>query len=502
LLQQKEALEYSLGIIINSLIEWARGNVEITFNIIHQAFDDLKEDEESMVAMNRLHWVLGVLYFDLNEIEKSYHHYNICYNNFEYDVDLSLVAYTNIGLASVLVKKGHIQEAKDLFNETLVSSRKHGIWMVEARACHELGILYLKDKAYSKATKFIKLSYDIRQKNKAIPSLVSSILTLAEIDVATKQLNQAVYTLNEALEICKAKSLKHKESHIYRLLSDIYEKKGVFEVAFNMLKKHHHLEKELKNTTPNNKKNYLLLNYKAQKAEKESAYQKSINADLIQANKLIQQQKNRLSERNREKETLLKEIHHRVKNNLQIITSLLSLQSLNINNKEIKNLFANSQHRINSMALIHEMLYQTNNLAKINFRDYLSQLIKGLVSSFKGDNNNIEIIAEIPVFFLNIDTAIPLGLLINEIVTNALKYAFDDQRKGILWLSIEKKDSLNYLLKIGDNGPGIPDSVNIKTLNSLGLKLIDRLSTQLKGSIQKDTHKKGTHYSVLFQQVF
>lgn len=502
LLEHKKDIEYSLSIIIKSLIDWAKGNVEIAFNTINQAFDDLQKQGDSKVAINRLHWVLGVFYFDLNEIEKSYHHYKACFDNVEHDIDPSLVAYTNIGLATVLHKKGLNEKAYNSFKDTLKYSREQGVWMVEARACHELGMIYIQKKSYSKASEFVQLSYDIRLSNKAMPSLVSSILTLVEIDVLTHNNAAAILKLKEALEITQSKKLRPKESKIYLLLSNVYEKRLAYEEAFKALKKHHLLEKELKNIRPNHKKNYLELNYKAQKAEKESAYQKSINADLIKANRLIQDQKNRISEKNIEKETLLKEIHHRVKNNLQIITSLLSLQSLNIKNNAIKELFSNSQHRINSMALIHEMLYQTNNLAEINFQDYLIQLIDSLISSFKGDKNTIKIITDIPVIFLNIDTAIPLGLLINEIVTNALKHAFNNHKDGKFWLSIKNHDPINYILEIGDNGPGIPDSINIKNLNSLGLKLIERLSKQLNGSIQRNMNKQGTHYIILFQQVY
>jgi two-component sensor histidine kinase/ligand-binding sensor domain-containing protein len=238
-----------------------------------------------------------------------------------------------------------------------------------------------------------------------------------------------------------------------------------------------------------------------EEALRESESQKIINNKLLQANELINQQKNSLSKRNQEKETLLKEIHHRVKNNLQIITSLLSLQSLNINDEKVKALFSNSQNRINSMALIHEMLYQNNNLSRINFRDYISQLFDILVSTFKGRDHNIKLELDVPEIYLNVDTAIPLGLLINEIVTNSLKYAFVDNETGLLYINISETENKNYLLKIGDDGPGFPDETDIKTLNSLGLKLINKLIRQIGGDIKRDKNNKGTNYIINFKQV-
>lgn len=131
-------------------------------------------------------------------------------------------------------------------------------------------------------------------------------------------------------------------------------------------------------------------------------------------NKVLADSLAQINEKNKEKDLLLKEIHHRVKNNLQVITSLLSLQSHSIVDPTTKELFSQSQHRINSMAMIHEMLYQSNDLSKINYKSYLDQLVEKLVSSFKGINHQVKIDLDVPELFLNIDTAIPLGLLITE----------------------------------------------------------------------------------------
>lgn len=202
----------------------------------------------------------------------------------------------------------------------------------------------------------------------------------------------------------------------------------------------------------------------------------------------------------REKETLLKEIHHRVKNNLQVITSLLSLQSGFIDNKETKTLFRYSQYRINSMAIIHEMLYKTDNLSRIDYGEYLQQLVSGVVTSMKGSDNIIDITIEVKDLFLNIDTSIPLGLMINEIVTNSLKHGLEEN-KGKLDIKVEKLDYPNFILRIGDNGKGFPDDLNFENTKSLGLKLIHNLSKQLKGSIQRDKDKKGTNYIVEFKEI-
>ena len=215
--------------------------------------------------------------------------------------------------------------------------------------------------------------------------------------------------------------------------------------------------------------------------------------------KLEQDYANELKERNAEKEILLKEIHHRVKNNLQVITGLLSLQAAFIEDQKIKNILSYSQYRINSMAMIHEMLYKTENLTSINYYEYLEKLVTDLCRSFRGLESNIEVDINCEIS-LNIDTAIPLGLLINEIVTNSLKYAFGDNQKGRIQLSIDPLVYPNFIMKISDDGKGF-DGVKFRNSNSLGLKLIHKLALQLNGNIEKDNSQKGTHYILTFQEI-
>lgn len=201
-----------------------------------------------------------------------------------------------------------------------------------------------------------------------------------------------------------------------------------------------------------------------------------------------------------EKETLLKEVHHRVKNNLQIITSLLSLQSGYFDDEKSKALFLQSQYRINSMGMIHELLYQTENLSKIDYKKYIYDLSHSLLNSFKGPDSKIVINIDSPDIFFNIDTSIPLGLLINEILTNSFKYGLIG-KEGVISIKLRQLNRLNYILEIGDNGIGFSDDVNFSNSNSLGLKLIHNLTLQLRGDLKKDNSEPGTNYVISFQEI-
>lgn len=202
----------------------------------------------------------------------------------------------------------------------------------------------------------------------------------------------------------------------------------------------------------------------------------------------------------KEKENLLKEVHHRVKNNLQTVSSLLSLQSRNIEDDEVKSLFKNSQNRVISMAMVHEMLYMREDITKIEYKTYVHDLAEYLVRSIKGTSEHVTLLIDIADIKLNIDTAIPLGLLINEVVTNALKYGIIGENKGEISIALQENGD-GYELKIGDNGDGYGTDITYKNTKSLGLKLIHNLARQLLGAARRDTSKKGTHYIVTFKEI-
>jgi two-component sensor histidine kinase len=201
-----------------------------------------------------------------------------------------------------------------------------------------------------------------------------------------------------------------------------------------------------------------------------------------------------------EKETLLKEIHHRVKNNLQTISSLLSLQSNHIEDVQMKALMRSSQNRVISMAMIHEMLYMRDDISNIDYKTYVIELCEYLIRSIVGTESDVKLDLDIDDINLDINTAIPLGLLINEIVTNSLKYGVNEN-SGEIYISLKKSDDADYELKIGDFGQGYEEDKGHQNTRSLGLKLIHNLARQLKGEMQRDLSRKGTHYVLHFKEL-
>jgi PAS domain S-box-containing protein len=202
----------------------------------------------------------------------------------------------------------------------------------------------------------------------------------------------------------------------------------------------------------------------------------------------------------KEKDILLKEIHHRVKNNFQIISGLLFLQSQNVADSESEKVLEESQNRIHSMALIHKKLYQTGDLAKINFSEYANGLVEDLFNSYGVTQESvIPDITVNPQVSLNIDSAIPCGLIINELVTNALKYAFPGG-KGNIYLTSYIQGDRTYLI-IADNGVGLPSEEELSKKETLGLSLVETLVGQLHGSMEIN-RKEGTEFQISFPKNF
>ena len=198
----------------------------------------------------------------------------------------------------------------------------------------------------------------------------------------------------------------------------------------------------------------------------------------------------------KEKEVLLKEVHHRVKNNMQVISSILNLQSSYVRDNYALNLLKECQNRIKSMAFIHESLYQSKNFESVNFSEYVTTLSKNLVHTYSINTKKIKLILTLDNLMLNLDTSIPCGLIINEIISNSLKYAFPDNRDGIIFVNLRVVNN-KVNIEVGDNGVGIPDSVDIKNTQTLGLQLVDTLVEQINGTI-KLSRNKGTIFSIEF----
>jgi two-component sensor histidine kinase len=198
-----------------------------------------------------------------------------------------------------------------------------------------------------------------------------------------------------------------------------------------------------------------------------------------------------------EKEILLKEVHHRVKNNLQVISSLLNLQKAQTRDAPTISGLQECQNRVRVMALIHEKLYQSENLAQVDFSTYLRSLTDHLARTYPVNSRIASIQVQAEEIALDLDTAIPCGLIVNELVSNSLKYAFPDGKPGRIDVSFRARQEGNYSLAVGDDGVGLPPGLDARNCPSLGLKLVALLVQQINGDL-KITGAPGSRFEILF----
>jgi two-component sensor histidine kinase len=221
-----------------------------------------------------------------------------------------------------------------------------------------------------------------------------------------------------------------------------------------------------------------------------------INEQLNVLNDNLAQKNTQLDKRNAENELLLKEIHHRVKNNLEIVSGLLSLQAAQLDHPSAQAVMLSSQNRVQSMGIIHQKLYQKDNLAAIEMKDYFQNLSESILDSFN-ETNRIKVLCNMQPIELDVDTAVPIGLIANELLTNALKYAFVNEVTGEIQISLTVTGVTNELLfQVRDNGVGKPSNGKAKG-TGFGTELVNLLVKQLNGRLNIES-QQGTTVNIYF----
>lgn len=352
------------------------------------------------------------------------------------------------------------------------------------------------------------------------------------------KLSLGVLKMKKALELIEQTGFRLSKSDMLEELSDTYAEIGNYQLAYTHHKSLKSFQDSIFNSKNEDKMNSLRAIYDTEKKEQQIDLQetqlreqtavidrqqaernvlltvavfivliailifyfyrkvKLSNHQINLQNLEITKQKEVIEKSLGERESLLKEIHHRVKNNLQIIASLLQLQSGRQTDMNTKKLLEEGQGRVKSMALIHQKLYENEDLKNIVFSEYLKDLISEIKRSFGSEVDNVELQIESDDIIFDVDKAIPLGLIINELTTNSFKYAYQGNDNGKLKV-VMKQDGDRYTLEVSDNGNGLPQSFDFKNADSLGLKLVRILSNQLEGEY-KITSEKGTVFRLSF----
>lgn len=376
------------------------------------------------------------------------------------------------------------------------------------------GIVYEQLGNYEEALRRARIAKNIRVSLKHWGQIGGSNMDIANTHEKSQQIDSAIIYNQHG--IANYKKIKNKGGMLagYKSLVRIYEKQHLFEAALNYRKKEDSLRGLIMNLKSLKKQAYLLAEIEYEKKigalnkEKSDLQQTSFNRLLIGAfilfvlicslvaivffrkkNVQIGKINKLLSTGNDEKEILLKEVHHRVKNNLQLVSSLLSLQSKTVKDEKIKQILLEGTDRIKSISLVHQRLYKTGSFTDVEFQRYSSQIVENLVTSY--NNVDFEINSNEDI---DIDFAINLGLILNEIVTNTLKHNLDQKKIKIEIIFVKKNST--YELKVSDNGKGF-DISTVQQENTLGMRLISILTNQLEGELQITSKKnEGVAYAI------
>lgn len=305
--------------------------------------------------------------------------------------------------------------------------------------------------------------------------------------------NKKFTFINQA--ICKLLNLE-KEQIIGHNISELFGDNDIYKVTEKLdtlTAQNPIVEGENSFTLPNNQIKWFKWTAKAIFDKKGNISEHQIIATDITKLKATQ---NKLEDSLKEKVVLIKEIHHRVKNNLQVIASILNLQSRTVKDDQLTKIFKETRHRIYAMGLVYEKLYQSQNLAKLDFKAYIGSLIVSLYTSYKKTEKNVVLNPDIQADLIDIDIVNPCGMIVNELISNSLKHAFPDDRKGEINVKFYQDEEYITLI-ISDNGIGMPEDINIDDVDTLGLELVLTLVDQLKGDIHLNRNN-GTEFIITF----
>lgn len=492
---------------------------------IKQKLGDKKGIAQTLNNIGILHYYLGndtkvMEYFleslqikkelgDLKGVANSYNNIGLIYDEQD-DKPMALEYY----FKSLMLKK----RLKD----------KKGI----ANSFNNIGNLHKDQAKFNLANGYLNKALKIQEEIGDKYGMTYSLLGIGEIYSKLKEYDKAINTLERAILIAKELGNKTGLKTGYKTIAEVYKKKENFEKALLYFELYEEEKDSILNENTNNKIAELETKYQLEKKQSEielltkendiqelelnknrlliissltglilllflSLFIYRNNKKKHELNDLLIEQKEAITKKNEEKKVLLKEIHHRVKNNLQVINSLLRLQSSEFEDEKMVKMFEEAQHRVIAMSTLHEKMYQSDDLKHINIHDHVTLMIKELIKGYEL-NKEVKLDIKIEDVQLGLKTLVPLGLIINEVITNALKHAFEGKEKGVISVHLKHLENENYQLIIGDDGVG--KSHEKVESSSLGSELIQIFTEQLEGTIER-IEQPGTVFKIIFAKI-
>jgi two-component system, sensor histidine kinase PdtaS len=489
------------------------------------------EEIGDMQGVGRSYNNIGLVYYLQGNYPEAKGYYARALKILEGTKDENLIADILNNMGIIAFEDGAYDESLDYHMRSLNNRERTGNQRGTASSYTNIGDVYAAQEAFAKALEFQKKAYDIQNELGDKAGMLSSLRGIGTVLSLTNKNEEALKYMKEVLELATEIGAKKELRDTYNDISNIYNRMGEYKRALTYKDHYAQLKDTLFSEQTSEIATNLEAKFESEKKSKEIEILKReneiqelqlgrnriliisftiglvlalisvviyarVNRERKKALELLQRQNESIKRQKDEKEVLLKEIHHRVKNNLQVINSLIRLQCAFTDDKVALELFDECQNRIISMALIHEKMYEAHDLSNINLREYVNELSGNLLRSYRL-NQRIELQIEVASMKLSLDTLVPLGLLLNEMISNSLKHAFKGREEGLITVQLGKNEQGLFELIVGDNGVGLPKDFSFKSANTLGMELIDTLTSQLDGKISR-LDREGSFFKIEF----
>jgi len=519
--------------ILKSGISYAQGDYEIAIKLAYEAVEFFKKtDNNEEIAVAYLQ--LGNILFFLDDYQQSMKYYKLSLSSFEVNENDEGIyrALSNVGLVNLMLKNYRKSISQQLIALHYFVSNNHEL--EKGNAYLFLSDAYWELESYDSSKYYNQLSIASNSLSKYAVGVAEGYLMQSRILSKEKNVQGALISAKRSFSISDSVQQFEGIKNASEQLAIIYESLSQIDSSYRYLKIKSSLRDSL-DVDPNLLKGYAIKHqlqideaqFELLLAKEKTRIQEQLNAKkqtqllvaiivascsilslalaiiLLYRNKILSksltEKQNQITAELEIKESLLNEIHHRVKNNLQVISSMLSLQTRYISDHRVQKVISDCKSRINSMSLIHESLYKKTDGVEAPFSEYVKTLVKQLIDTYKIDQAKIKANVDLKEIYLSLDESIPCGLLINEIVSNSLKHAFPEGKNGQINISLSRKEGF-IRLQIADNGIGFNDEPDLTKDESFGFLLIDTLVKQLEAEMEC-VNENGVTYSIKWRSI-
>lgn len=468
---------------------------------------------------------IGALYHSLKDFEQAIRYYTESYELLMELNDHSSAAVVIGNIGEMYMKQENLDQALEYLNASLELKENVGVPIRSiASTLFNIGRVHMRMGKWDTAMEEFNQALDVFEQERHQEGLIEAYIERGLLFLKLNQPDKARQDCEIGLNLAKDRAHVANKSKACECLYLVHRQNGDAHTALEYYEEHIQLRDSLFNSENIKQLAQLEMNYEfdrereIQRLESEVKLREhqrvtwlligGILFSLIisgllfnmfrlhkRSNRILSEKNEQVSKALGEKEILLKEIHHRVKNNLQVISSLLSLQSRQLESPQARDAIQSGRNRVRSMALIHQKLYQDEDLVGVDLEEYIDNLTDSLVKSYQSSTVNVEVNTDIDPIKMDVDTIIPIGLILNELISNSFKYAFDADKGGTLEIVLKKQPGAIHL-KVSDNGRGLPDHFAIESTKSLGYRLIKAFTDKLRATLTVGHSPAGTVVSI------